>query len=320
MRLNLWLCPARLFITRSIAAALMGMSIAGCQISGAGYHPADPSVTRISLSRSRESKLLLRARAPGGFAWMALDTGAPITCADASKGALFHFMPFPKSMPPTILMNGQQDRMALIPYMEFGGVSTKNFPAVIVNISSVTPSQLRGFCDGILGLGELCRSHAVIDFASPALFVHPKAACGTIPVGWHAVPMTLIRGHLVIPVAINGTSTSFIVDTGASESTIDTAQCRSQDIPVKPHCTFTMKAIHYQTKAAQIGIIHSLSLGSVDIGPTTVCVVDLAWLINPHQMPTGATGLIGAHTLERLKAIIDLDAMQLYIKPPYRSR
>jgi len=320
MRLDHWLPTARLFLVRSIAAALMGISFAGCQISGAGYRPADPSVVRIPLSNSYDNKPLLRATVPGGSAWMALDTGAPITCADASKSALFHFTSFPQSAPSTVIVNGQRTRIAWIPRMEFGGVSVKNIPATLVDIASVIPPQQRGFCDGILGLGDLCRSHAVIDFGSHALFVHPQSARGTISSGWHAVPMTLVEKHLVVPVAINGIPASFIVDTGAPSSILDTAACHRQGIPVKKNSTFTMRAIHYPAKAGQLGMIHSLRLGDLDIGPTPVCVIDLAWLVNPQKLSPGAVGLIGAHTLERLKAIIDLDSMKLYIKQPYRPR
>jgi len=298
----------------AIGLALLAMSFAGCQGPRAGYQPDDPSVARIPLRRSYENKLLFRATVPGGHAWMMLDTGAPITVVDKSRSALFHFKPFPEGAnPPTVILNGQQARMALIPQMKFGGVTETDSPVALVDISRMNRAS---DCDAILGLGDMRRSHAVIDFGSRALFLHPGSARGKIPAGWRAVPMSFLGDHLVVPVAVNGAQTFFVVDSGAPATMIDTSLGRSLRIPVKKQYSFTVSAINYQTQAARLGLVRRLSIGDIDIGPALVAVIDLSKLIGPQLNAINVTGLIGSQTLARHKAIIDCDAMQLYLKQP----
>ena len=295
-------------------AALPALLCAGCQLREPRPLPAFPSAVSIPLSRSNENKLLLRAKALGGHARMMLDTGSPITCADQSQGSLFHFAPF--AGPVTVVMNGQLDRMALIPQLEFGGVTVKNCAAVLLDISSSAPPQQRSACEGILGLGELRRLRAILDFGAPALFIPRTSVLEPIPVGWRAVPMRLLADHLVVPVTIRGVPTLFIVDTGSPLSLLDSALCRSQRIPVKKQYTFTLSALHYQTKAGQLGMIPDLHIGTLGIGQTPVGVCDISKIMGPQLQALGVTGLLGSHTLERLKAIIDCGAMQLYIQHP----
>ena len=105
---------------------------------GADFNAGAPSTARIWLNRTKEHKFLLRATALGGATWLVLDTGAPVTCADEKKTALFKFQPFPRSMqPPLLIMNGQQARMTLIPQMNFGGLALNNIPAVLVDLSGM---------------------------------------------------------------------------------------------------------------------------------------------------------------------------------------
>jgi len=121
--------------------------------------------------------------------------------------------------------------------------------------------------------------------------------------------------HLVVPVALNGVPTLFIVDTGAPSSMVDSALCLSLHIPVGQP-SVPMKAIHYDIKVAR-GNVADLQIGSVDLGQTGVSVFDLNTIVGKSAAASQpVTGLIGAQTLERLKAIIDCNAMQLYIKQP----
>lgn len=295
-------------------ALLLAVLLAGCQTPHTGYLPDDPATARVRLSRSRDGKLLFRAKAPGGRAWFLVDTGAPITCAEISKASVFQFKPVPLGAGPSaILMNGQQGRMALIPQLEFGGVTQKDVPVVGVDLFGMIRQANCSRYDGILGLDDLIRSHAVIDFGNRTLFMHAQSARGKIPAGWQAVPMRVVGNHLVVPAAINGVASALIVDSGSPVTLIDTEASKRLRIPVRKHYHFTMTALNYQTRTAQVGRISNLRLGATGIGPTLVGVLDLHTLVDPRSELAGIPGLIGLKTLEQLKAIVDLDAMQLYI-------
>ena len=296
----------------ALCAALGVFAFSNGALWAANRNPSD--VVPIPLTRSDDNKLLLRAKVPGGYAYMVLDTGAPIACVDKSKNSLFHFEPSPKGAPEFVIMNGERDRLAVIPQMEMGGVTAKNVPVALADISSVNPARQR--CDGILSLADLCHLHAVLDFGSRALFIHPHPTRVSVPAGWCAIPMRIMAQHLVVPVTLRGVPTLFIVDTGSPLSIIDTALRSSQRIPVKKNYNFGLSGIHYQNKAAQLGMIPNLSIGSVSVGQTPVGVFDISGVFGPELSSLGVTGLIGGHTLDHLKAIIDCNSMQLYIKQP----
>ena len=127
--------------------------------------------------------------------------------------------------------------------------------------------------------------------------------------------MRLVGQHLIVPVVLNGFETPFMLDTGSPTSIIDSALCYSRRIPVGDP-TLPIEAIHHNIKAS-LGTIADVKIGSVDLGQTHVAVFDFNTLTGQSGPATQPfTGLIGAQTLERLKAIIDCDAMQLYIKQP----
>ncbi|MCX6966362.1 MAG: aspartyl protease family protein [Verrucomicrobia bacterium] len=300
-----------LFRARAIGAALVGVLCAGCQIREP--RPAFASAVSVPLS-CQKNKLLVRATAPGGIAKLMLDTGAPITCADKSKQTLFQFAPLAEGLPTSIVLNNQREKAALIPQLEFGGATVNHCAVALVDFSSLR-TQGKAW-DGILGLCELRRLHAVIDCGAHTLSMHSGPVSSPLPAGWHSVPIQLIDNHLVVPVFTRGIPTLFIVDTGAPFSIIDTALCSSQRIPVKEQYHFTLTAIHYQTKAGQLGVIPNLRIGSVRIGKTPVAICDMPKIMGPRLHASGVTGLLGTYTLERLNAIIDCHAMQFYFREP----
>ena len=253
-----------------------------------------------------------------------MDTGAPVTCANESKGALFHFQPVPPGGgSPTLILNGERHRMAFIPQLEFGGVRVRGFSVALVNLSSLNTSLARNgdrADDAILGLDALTSLHAVIDCGARRLFLHPDSSRGIVPVaklkaaGWREIPMRIQDQHLTVACLVNGKPARFLVDTGAPISVIDTAFCRKKNIPVRQR-TFSMKAIHYETRAAQIGTVDDLQIGSLYLGQNLVGIFDLSVLLGANSGAQPVTGLIGSQTLERLRAIIDCDGMKLYLHP-----
>lgn len=280
-----------------------------------------PLAVRIGLTRSKEHKLVLPARAPGGTASFEVDTGAPFTCADQTKVALFKFRPLPPGAEASsVTLNGHLDKIMAIPQIDFGGWGVKDLPVALVDLASINQMHRAnhdGTDDGILGLDALCRFHAVLDFGARRLFLHSKPVHFDAPEGWLAVPMQMVARHLIVPATLNGYKTFFIVDTGAPSSIIDSALCLNLRIPVgRPG--ISMKAIHHETEAAY-GNIADLQIGSIALGQTTVAVFDLNALVGKGNGSEPITGIIGGQTLESLRAIIDCNAMQLYIKKPGRG-
>jgi hypothetical protein len=304
-----------------LSGVLTVVALTASHTVGADSNATAPASVRIGLDRSKEHKFLLQAKAPGGVAWLELDTGAPITCADETKTALFKFQPCPAGKPAWMMMNGQRDRLALVPQMEFGGALTaRNFPVVLVDIVGINQAHRHNhdlLDDAILGLDALRRLHAVINFGSRKLFLHTNPASENVLAGWRSVPMRLVDQHLLVPVTLNGAQTLFMVDTGSPSSILDKGLCDRQRIPAGAP-GMPIKAIHHEINAS-IGNIADLQIGSIDLGQTRVAVFDLNSLAGKGTAAQAFTGLIGAQTLERLKAIIDCNAMQLYIKQPGRG-
>ena len=91
-----------------------------------------------------------------------LDTGSPVTCVDDSKSKLFKLAPGNG----TVMVNGQQHKLAIAPSLTFGPEEVQNLPVVLVDLSPLNQmlKSRRDYPnDAILGLDTMRILRAVID-------------------------------------------------------------------------------------------------------------------------------------------------------------
>lgn len=306
--------PATIFLAQAASAA-----------------PASPALSDYSalpLLRGQQNQLMLRMSAPGGSAYVVLDTGSPITCVDEAKSKLFGLVPSSKqnAAPVSVIVNGERHRIAIAPSMKFGSaVEIQNLPVVMVDLGALNQmlkSRKDRPNDAIVGLDTLHALNAVLDCGNGRLLL-PNNSGGAARLGarlkregWTEIPMQLSGAHLVVHGTVNRVPLDFVVDTGSPVSVLDQAFARSHKIALTEQ-TFSMRAIHFESGGAKVGRVADLHIGKLGLGRSLVAVFDIAALLrNQSGLGGGPHGLLGSRTLMRARAYIDCENSRLYLKMP----
>lgn len=307
-----------------LPAALLFASAA----SAAPTNPALSDYATLPLLRGKQNQLMLRMAAPGGSAYVVLDTGSPITCVDEAKSKLFQLVASSKqnAAPVSVIVNGERHRVAIAPSMKFGNaVEIQNLPVVMVDLGGLNQmlkSRSDHPNDAIIGLDTLHALNAVIDCGNGRLLLRnnpgasARLAARLKRQGWTEIPMDLTGAHLVVRGAVNRIPLDFVVDTGSPVSVLDQAFARSHKITLTEQ-SFSMRAIHFESGGAKVGRVADMRIGKQDVGRSLVAVFDIAALLrNQSGLGGGPHGLLGSRTLMRAKAYIDCENSRLYMKTP----
>lgn len=293
--------------------------------SAAAPNPAGSDYTSLTLVRGKQNQLLLKLPVNDKSPLFVLDTGSPVTCVDDSKSKLFKLAPAEGngSSQATVMVNGMQHNLALIPSLVFGPVEVQNLPVVLVDLSPLNKmlKSRRDFPnDAILGLDTMRILGAVIDCGTGKLLL-PKSEQSSKRLvarlkegGWTEIPMHVDQGHLVVRGSANRYSLDFIVDTGSPVSVLDRAFCTKHKITLNDE-SFSLKAIHFETGGAKVGRVADMKIGRLDIDRTLVAVFNVTALLRGRDGDT-PQGLLGSRTLQRTSAFIDCENSRLYMKVP----
>jgi len=134
--------------------------------------------------------------------------------------------------------------------------------------------------------------------------------------GFHRIPLQKLKsGHYKFSLKINGVKGTFILDTGASTSCIDTSIANR----------FQLKTETSDVKAAGAGATgmdtlashyNNLTIGSKQIHNISVVLFDLSHvnlaLTQVNEAPID--GILGADLLKKLRAVIDYGRNVFYLK------
>ncbi len=313
--------PRKLFTARSLLA-LMACGLFA-QSAAADRQPGKPTPDYVAVpfSVGHQNKFFIDAKINGKNASLVLDTGAPITCLDASRARSFNLRPFDGSatVPASVVANGQRHRVTIVPSLALPPLKFTNTPAALIDLRDINRQigatrDLR--CDGIIGLDVLIAMHAVVDCRNGAIYfkMNPDAKSPFPRLlregGWSAIPLHLAENHLVVQGRVNGAMATFVVDTGAPITALDREFCRQHKI-VPTRETFRSRGIHFDDRLARVAWIDHLAFGKYDAALTSVAVFDLARLLSSNR-----SGLLGVHTLQMNLAVIDCEEMMLYLRHP----
>ena len=318
---------------RQLAGALFSLLLATQPSCAARAETASssaralPDYLPVSLSQGSMGQPLLRGRINGKNALLYVDTGAPVSCVDASQARRFHLssLMLDDNTPVTVNANGAGHRVTLVSELQAGALRIENTPAVLIDFRDINRANRfsrEKANDAILGLEILTGLGAILDFDSSRILVKSNSKKSTAfgsrlkETGWTEIPMHLNDGHLAIHAAVNKVTTEWIVDTGSPASVLDRAFCKAHQLPLTRR-VFASRAINFQDSGGQIGKVSLLKIGAYKISDLPVAVFDLSGLLglardNHDPVPNG---LLGCETLVRNRAYIDCGNMKLYLKP-----
>ena len=132
--------------------------------------------------------------------------------------------------------------------------------------------------------------------------------------GFAAVPLReLATGHHLVDVTVNGKAATFILDTGANASVVDTAAARRVGLPEKgiPAGAFGLGG---GMKAQQV-TLDRLEIGGVAIRRGRIMTSDLSQLVQVLGTVSRGeiAGIIGQDVMKEHRAVIDVARPILYL-------
>jgi hypothetical protein len=175
---------------------------------------------------------------------------------------------------------------------------------------------------GLLGLRELVKFGAVLDFPNQLIYLRPSRpgkdvadAIRSILLkqGYTPVPLSVKDFHIRIPGAVNAFPCSFVVDTGSYFTTLDRNFVSRAKIQVQP-TPFEATSLDGSSPVG-MGIIGSLRFGSYELRRASVSVESLSPQTVGRGTSSEAAGLIGVEYLGMNSAIFDFIAGTMYLRP-----
>jgi len=120
-------------------------------------------------------------------------------------------------------------------------------------------------------------------------------------------PMHVTKGRLLVSAKLSGKPGVFVVDTGASITSLSTSAARRLGIaPLGPTDI-------NGTLPAQIGIVKTLEIGAVQYDDVPVAIVDLP---NAQGSRVHFDGVLGLDILKRHDLVLDLASRTISLHPP----
>jgi len=190
--------------------------------------------------------------------------------------------------------------------------------------SHIPTINKRPHLNGILGSREMGKFGMIIDCTRQVLYINPngpstavsqKLASFLAGRGFTRIPMRRNSSdHFDVPGALNGHSTRFIVDTGASTTLVD----KKTAIQAGVGFAATMLAEDAgDGRVERLGTaeIKELTIGDFTIPKATVVAVNVSGeVLHSKTAAESNAGLVGAEYLAFNFAVIDVGGMSLYLR------
>jgi hypothetical protein len=179
---------------------------------------------------------------------------------------------------------------------------------------------------GLLGTREMSKFGMIIDCARQMLYVNPNGPDPAVSQSlasflaareFTRIPMRRNSSdHFDVPGALNGHSTRFIVDTGASTTLVDKKLAVEGGINLAA-TMFGADAGGGRLEPLGTGVVKELTIGDFTIPKAEVVAVNVSGdVLHSKTAAEMNAGLIGAEYLAFNFAVIDVGGSALYLRHP----
>lgn len=267
-----------------------------------------------------------------------IDTGSPVTLLDKNSVTTFGL----KTQNTTINVAGvfgkrwERYALSMASSIAMGNCALTNVPVALADESSMnvdvssapTGSHIPKISrlphlNGLVGAREMRKFGMIIDCSRQMLYINPNGASAELSQklaaflgerGFVRVPLRLnSTDHFDVAGALNGHTTRFIVDTGASTTLIDEKTAVRSDIGVAA-TTFAAKAEDGRVEPLGTATVNELAIGDFKIPKAEVLVVNVSRdVLHSQNAEETNAGLLGAEHLAFNFAVIDVGGMALYL-------
>jgi len=308
----------------TLAGLLSGQGLAGAKLERRfGNHLFVP----VSINNKRAALMI--------------DTGAPLTIIDKNSAATFGL----KVESTTINVGGvfgkrsEHYGTSVAKSIAMGNCTVTNVPVALADESSMntdissapTGSHIPTInklphINGLFGAREMGKFGMIIDCTRQMLYINPNGPSAAVSQnlagflsgrGFTRIPMRRnSSGHFDVPGALNGHSTRFIVDTGASTTLMDKKTAIQAGVGFAG-TMFGTDAGEGRLEPLGTGEIKELTVGDFTIPNATVVAVNVSGdVLHSKTAAESNAGLIGAEYLAFNFAVIDVGGMALYLRHP----
>jgi predicted aspartyl protease len=270
-----------------------------------------------------------------------IDTGAPVTLIDKNSAATFGLKAKSTSTNVGGVFGEKWERyeVSVAKGIAIGNCVVTNVPVALADESSINKdigSTATGshiptvtslpHLNGLLGLREMRKFGMILDCTRQMLYINPNGQNATVSEklaaflsgrGFTRVPMRLnSSSHFDVPGALNGHSTRFIVDSGASTTLVDKKTAIQAGIGFSA-TMFAADAGDGRVEPLGSGEVKELTIGDFTIPKAEVLVVNVSGEVLHSKIAAESNaGLIGAEYLAFNFGVIDVGGMALYLRHP----
>jgi predicted aspartyl protease len=316
-------------LTGSVRTIFAALILAGAPILSAAPSRSIPDSFQfeaLSLERSQQNHLLVRAFINGKPALLGVDTGAPVSALDLNRREHFQLrsVPVKSKLPSRVQINGAFNRVAIAHRLQLGALGLIDEPMVLIDLgaSNRAAKALREEpIDGIVGADILFPTSAIVDCKTQRLVLKMDPNLrGGVPGydvhGFHRMPLHVTKEYnLYVDGKVNGEPAKLMVDTGAFATLMHRDFIRRMKIPTR-QTRYNSAGVNLRERGLQLATINQLSIGRLRFGKKEVGVMDLAGLIHgPLLVATPpVVGLLGSEILQDHHGIIDFGTLTLYLQ------
>ena len=282
---------SRLFVgARAIAAALLLVGPTIISAAPARPVPENLKFEALSLERSLQNHLLVRAFINGKPALLGVDTGAPVSAIALNRRDHFNMRPVPvkSKLPARLQINGAYNSVAVAHRLQLGALGLIDEPMVLIDLSGSNRAAKAlndEPIDGILGADILFPTSAIVDCRTQMLVLKMDPNLrGGVPGydvhGFHSMPLQVSKSYnLYVDGQINGIPAKLMVDTGAFATLVHRDFIRRMKIPTR-ETQYNSAGVNLRERGLQIATINQLSIGKLRFRKKEVGVMDLQGLIH----------------------------------------
>ena len=202
-----------------------------------------------------------------------------------------------------------------------GNCTLTNVPVAVANEAAFMNSV--GRPNGLLGLRELVKFGAILDFSHRLIYLRPSRPGSEIsaPIksmlekaGFKAISFSLARGHIRVPGKVNDAACHFIIDSGAYLTVLDRDFTNSIKLASAP----TYSEAHGIGKSGgqlRVASFPSLWVGDYQIKQASSAVTTLDSQMIGRGTNAEVAGLLGVEYIALNSAIIDFISGTIYLRP-----
>ena len=272
-----------------------------------------------------------------------IDTGAPVTLIDKNSSTSFGLKVENTSLNVAGVFGKRWERYGVskASSIAMANCTLTNVPVALADESSMnvdiggpeTGSSIPRVrrlphLHGLLGAREMRKFGMLIDCTRQLLYVNPNGASAAVSEqvaaflaerGFTRIAMRLnSTDHFDVPGALNGHATRFIVDTGASTTTIDKKTAIRAGLGVAA-TRFAESAGDGRIEPLGTATVKELRIGDFEIANANVAIVNVsASVLHSDSATESNAGLLGAEYLAYHFAVVDVGGMALYLRHPDR--